>query len=239
MENRWSMIIAIILAIGLIATLLVKPSVVTVSPLADINTLDVSADGTVSAEADTADIYVSVDTKASTADKAQEANAATVNSLRLALHGTGLINEVTTSSFNMYPEYNYDFTERTLTGYVVSHSLKINTGKVAAVGKILDVATTNGATSISYVQFSLSDSKVESLKKQALAFAAENAKDKAKALATASGVVLGKPVKVTENSYYNPPMFYGAAKLSAESASTQVIAGQIDVTATVSISYEI
>ncbi len=239
MENRWSIIIAIILAVCLVAVIFVKPEVVTLSPSAQTSTLDVSADGKVSADADTADIYVTVDTRASTADKAQEANAATVNSLRLALHGTGLINEVTTNSFNMYPEYNYDFTERTLVDYAVSHSLKINTDKVAAVGKILDVATANGATSISYVSFSLSDSKVESLKKQALVIAAQNAKDEAKALATASGVVLGKPVKVTENSYYNPPVYYDTRSFAAESAGSQVIAGQIDVTATVSISYEI
>ena len=85
MENRWSIIIAIILAVGLIATLLVKPSIVTVNPSAEKNTLDVSADGTVSADPDIADIYVTVETKADTAQKAQEDNAAIVNSLQLAL----------------------------------------------------------------------------------------------------------------------------------------------------------
>jgi len=237
---NWYAIIAIVLAASLVVFAFAKPQVVSVNPFESTKTLDVSADGKISADADVADIFVTVETKAKTADDAQEQNAAIVNSLRLALHGTGLIKDVTTSSFNMYPNYNYDTGRAVTDGYLVTHSLKINTEKVAAVGKILDVATANGATTISYVSFSLSDSKVESLKKQALAIAAENVMSKAQSLATATKVVLGRPVKVTENSYYNQPTYYGANFAAKElAAPTQVIAGQVDVMATVSISYEI
>ena len=241
MENRWSIIIAIILAVGLIATLLVKPSIVTVNPSAEKNTLDVSADGTVSADPDIADIYVTVETKADTAQKAQEDNAAIVNSLQLALRGTALTDEVTTDYFSLYPNYQYDYdTGRSSTsGFVATHSLKIHTSKVVAVGKLLDVATTNGATSIGNVQFGLSDSKQESLKEQALESAVAKAKTKAKLLAGASGIALGKIVDVTESSYLQPPIYYAAADKAMAGSSTQITPGQVEVTATVSLSYEI
>jgi len=238
--NFFVMILVLVLAIGLVAVTYAKPQVVNVGTSAEQNTLDVSADGTAFADPDVADIFVTVDTRADTAKQAQEQNAATVNSLRMALQGSGLVKEVTTSSYNIYPDYSYDG-EATVTGYVVSHSLKISTESMTGVGKVLDVAVANGANRVDYVSFSLSDDKAELLKKQALASAVSKAKDKAKSLALASGVTLGRPVHVSESSYYQPPIYYGAEKFAMDSvaAPTQVVPGEIEVTATVAISYEI
>jgi uncharacterized protein YggE len=235
----------IILAIGLVVAIAIKPSVVSVMPTSELKTLDVSADGTASADPNLADIFVTVNTKADTADAAQSANADVVNSLRLALIGTGYVKEVTTSSFNVYPDTTYNPTTGASTpnGYRVTHSLKISTEKTATVGKILDVATANGASTVDYVQFSLDDKTVENLKQAALKDAAEKAMAKAQALAAASKVTLGKPVKVSENSYYQPPIYYGNTVMAGASeksaAPTQVIPGQIEISATVSISYDI
>src|SRR4030067_314446 len=115
-----------------------------------------------------------------------------LNKLRLALVGAGSVKEVTTTSFNVYPDYNYDYEtgRSTANGYRVTHNLKIATEKVAAVGKIEDVATANGASTIDYVRFSLDDDKTEHLKKQDITSAASKAREKAKNLATASGVTL-------------------------------------------------
>lgn len=234
----------IILAIGLVIAIAVKPNVVTVTPTSELQTLDVSGDGTASADPNLADIFITVETRADTADAAQSANADTVNGLRLALVGSDYVKEVTTTSFNVYPDYNYNYEtgESTYSGYRVTHNMKISTEKVNAVGKILDIATANGASTIDYVQFSLTEAKTEDLKQQALQDAAEKAISKAKTLAAASGVALGTPVKVSESSYYQPPIYYGAEKLAmagADTVSTQTIPGQIEVTATVSISYDI
>jgi len=247
MERLWNNItavIAIILAIGLVAAVFAKPEVVTLGNSESLRTLDVSGDGTASADPNVADVFVTVQTKADTAAKAQDDNAARVNSLTLALQGSGLVTEVTTTSFNVYPDFIYDpeTGESRAIGYIVTHSLKAHTNKVNGVGKILDIATANGATSIDYVQFSLSDDKVDALKKQALTKATVKAADKAKTLALASGVTLGKPARVSETSFFQPPVFFGAERFAAAGAQavpTQVIPGQIEVSATVSISYEI
>src|SRR4030067_2354272 len=100
--NIFVMILTIILAVGLIAVTFAKPQVVTVGAGSELNTLDVSAEGKSSADPNLADIFISVETKASTADAAQSANADTVNKLRLALVGAGSVKAVTTTSFNVY-----------------------------------------------------------------------------------------------------------------------------------------
>jgi len=244
-KNALVYLALIILAIGLVVAIAVKPNVVTVTPTSELQTLDVSGDGTASADPNLADIFVTVESNAATADAAQSANADVVNRLRLALVGTGYVKEVTTTSFNVYPDttYNPNTGESTANGYRVTHSLKIASEKVVAVGKILDVATANGASTIDYVQFSLTDAKAEDLKQTALEDAAGKAIAKAKTLASASGVSLGKPAKVSESSYYQPPIYYGntvmAGAAEKSSAPTQAVPGQIEVTATVSISYEI
>ena len=244
-KNALVYLALIILAIGLVVVIAVKPSVVSVMPTSELKTLDVSAEGTASADPNLADIFVTVESNAATADAAQSANADVVNRLRLALVGTSYVKEVTTTSFNVYPDYNYNYEtgESTYSGYKVSHSLKINTEKTVAVGKIIDLATANGASTIDYVQFSLTDKATEDLKQTALEDAAGKAIAKAKTLASASGVMLGKPVKVSESSYYLPPIYYGntmmAGAAEKSAAPTQVVPGQIEVTATVSISYDI
>jgi hypothetical protein len=241
--NFFVMILVLVLAIGLVAVTYAKPQVVNVGTSAEQNTLDVSASSTASADPDIADIFVTVETISDTAAKAQDQNAATVGSLRMALQGSGLVKEVTTNSYNIYPDISYDpeSGRSIVNGYIVSHSLKISTESMTGVGKILDVAVANGASTVDYVSFSLSETKAESLKQQALASAASKAREEAKKLAAASGVTLGKPVWVTENSYYQQPQtYYGGAKLAMESAApTQVVPGEIEVTATVSINYEI
>ena len=257
-------LLSVVLAIGLVAVVFAKPSVVEVGPGADLpNTIDVSADGIMSADPDVADIFITVETTAANADDAQTQNAATVNSLRLALVGTGLVEEVTTTSFNIYPSYGYYYgsyagaaTEPAVVesgvalfqppnggSYTVTHNLKVHSENVNGVGKIIDVAVANGATRVDYVQFSLSEDKAEDLKQQALRNAVAKAKDKAQILASASGVSLGKPLHISESSYYQPPIFYGRDAYAfagvAEAAPTQVVPGAIEVSASVSISYEI
>jgi hypothetical protein len=255
------MLLSAILAIGLVAVVIAEPSIVEVGPGADLpNTLDVSADGTASADPDVADIFITVETTAETADEAQSQNAEQVSRLRLALVGTGLVEEVTTTSFNLYPSYGYYYGayagaepaavaesgvalyQPPSSGYTVTHNLKVHSESVNGAGKIIDVAVANGATRVDYVQFSLSDDKAEDLKQQALRNAAAKAKDKAQVLASAASVSLGKPLHISESSYFYPPVYYGReayAFAGVAEAPTQVTPGEIEVSATVSISYEI
>ena len=223
----------IILAIGVIAVAFAKPEVVTLTPGAEAKTIDVSADGTVSADPDFADIFITVETTSSSAETAQSDNAATVNSLRLALTTSGLVDEVRTTSFNLYPDY---FGE----GFTVTHSLKVSTDSTVSVGRVLDLITSQGVTRIDYVQFSLSEDRAEELKAAALRSAMDKAENKARTLASAASVGLGKAVKISESSFFSPPIFFGAERAVADlAAPTTVIPGQIEVSATVSVSYEI
>jgi uncharacterized protein YggE len=74
-----------------------------------------------------------------------------------------------------------------------------------------------------------------------------DAKTKAEQLAKASGVTLGKPVMITDNTYSNVPgpIYYnkaqgmGATADTATTASTPLSAGQTEVTINVNVMYEI
>jgi len=223
----------IILAIGIAAVAFAKPEVVTISPGAEQNTIDVSADGVVSADPDFAEIFITVETTSGKAETAQSENAATVAALRQALTTSGLVDDVRTTSFNLYPNF---FGE----GFTVSHSLKVSTDSTTGVGRVLDLITAQGVTRIDYIQFSLSEDSAETLKQAALKTALDRAENKARALASAAGVGLGKAVKISETSFFSPPIFFAAERaVAAEGVPTTVVPGQIEVSATVAVSYEI
>ena len=74
--------------------------------------------------------------------------------------------------------------------------------------------------------------------------AVENAEAKALTIAEASGVTLGKPVTIIENSYYeSPPIPYAVAETAladdAGRTSTPIVSGELTVTISVTMVYEI
>ena len=113
------------------------------------------------------------------------------------------------------------------------------------VGKIVDIAVTNGANQINNINFGLSEEKEQEYKKQALAEATKNAKSKAETIAQSLDVKLGKIKSVSESSFrYMPYPVAMEAKAGGdfaidEAEAAVVMAKDVTVTATISLVYNI
>jgi hypothetical protein len=89
-----------------------------------------------------------------------------------------------------------------ITGYRVTNVVRMRTGDLAAVGRILDAAVQAGANVIRGLSLTLADpAPAES---RARAAAAQDAASRARRLAEAAGVRLGPLVSLTESSAVQP-----------------------------------
>lgn len=230
-------------------------SIPTISPLPSIlpmtesagaqrNLLTVTGTGEYSAVPDMGTMNIGIVTRDKDAKKAQESNNAQMNAIVSALQAIGIeSNAITTSGLNMYPQYDYANGRSTLTGYEVSNTLLITINDVSKAGDIVDAAAKAGANQMYGIQFSLKDDS--QAYQQALQLAIQRAQLKAQTMAAGVGVKLAGPVTIQEGSSVNYSAYENRAKLemampaAAADAGSAVMAGEMIVTASVTLQYEI
>lgn len=119
-----------------------------------------------------------------------------------------------------------------IVGYRVSNVVQVRTRDVAGVGRIVDAAVTAGANVVRNVHFTLDEpTRAEA---EARALAMQNAADKARQVAAAAGVRLGRLLSVTESGPVRP-----VARMTMAMAPGPVEPGQLDVTITLEARYAI
>lgn len=213
----------------------------------DDKTISVSGTGKVSSAPDTVIVSIAVETEDTDAYKAQQENAVKMDKVLSALKGMGLTSdEIETTGYNIY---SYTSGDDSIFGskktvYRVTNTIKVETMKVDMAGEIIDNAVASGANSINYVSFTLSDEKSNELRSQALDAAVEQAKSDADAVASALGVSIVGVKTVNVGASYTPVSYnYAYAEdamyksTASAGVSTSVEAGDVDVTASVSIVY--
>jgi len=209
------------------------------------NAITVSGNANLEVEPDQAEIFVRIETSSESAEDAKDENARISDKVTKALKKEGVRDkDIETVSFSINPEYRYERNtgKNILEGYTASNLLKVTTKDVDNVGKIIDVAVDNGANSIQNVRFGLSKELQKEVSGQALIRAAEVAKDKAESLASSLGVSIGKIISIQESNFNFVTYDYAprVEALTAEAkAPTEIIPGKVDVSAIVSLSYEI
>jgi hypothetical protein len=109
-------------------------------------------------------------------------------------------------------------------------------------GNIVSQISKIGGVNVDNTYFDLKDKNLAyaGAREEALT----DAKAKAEQLAKASGVTLGKPVMITDNSYSNPmPIYYAkdqAMWMGAETAVSNALSpGETEVTINVNVMYQI
>ena len=122
-----------------------------------------------------------------------------------------------------------------ITGFFVINNVQVTLRDLNAAGGILDQLVQAGANSVSSIQLTISDAS--ELVVQARALAVQNAKDKAKELATAAGMFLGNPITISESGGYESFAVARAAAAEFDKA-VPIAAGELSVTIGVSIVYE-
>lgn len=207
------------------------------------NTITVSGEGKVVGIPDVALIDLGMTVERPKVADAQKENTRVMNELIAKLKTMGVdAKDIQTTSYTVYPSYDWNNGKQTLRGYTVSQNVHVKVRNLEKVGDIIGSAGELGANQIGGIQFSVDEP--EELKEQARLEAIENAKAKARDLAQAADVKLVRVVSFQES--YNQPVpmpYYDKMALGmggAEAApAPSVEAGSNEIVANVTLTYEI
>lgn len=201
----------------------------------------VSAEATVAAQPDQAQIDIGVTTQAQTAQAAAASNARQLETalaeLRRAL---GASAEIKTISYSLSPDYRYpkEGGSPTIAGYTAINIVRVTLNDLGKIGQVIDVATQSGANRIHQLRFTLKDE--QAAQSQALRAAATKARAQAEALAQALGLKITRVLSVTESGAGVQPIVRDVMLARAEAAApTPIEPGAIEVRATVTLTVEI
>jgi uncharacterized protein YggE len=208
------------------------------------NTLEAAGKGEIKIKPDVAYLTVSVETTAKKASEAARDNAEKMKNVLDKLKSQiDKEDKITTTGYQLSPIYEYnDKTRKSdLTGYRASNGVVLETKNLDELGKLIDSATQVGANRIDNLSFGTD--KRDEYRRQALAEAVQDAKATADTVAKASGVKIVRILKISPFYEVPRPVFreFGDAKLVAapETAPTAIEPGELTVSATVNIVFEI
>ncbi|GAA4662610.1 SIMPL domain-containing protein [Bartonella pachyuromydis] len=206
-------------------------------------TITVSATGEGQAAPDMAIITLTVVTEDKTAQQALAANNKITNDIVNALKNNGIrANDLQTSGLSIYQSNTDKHTEKQKNEklYHVSNSLTVRIRDIDKVGKIFDQAMALGANSVNGITFTNADQKpfFQEARKKAISEAIE----KAKTIAQAADVKLGKIIRINENEnddHYYPKLHLMSRAADTSYADTNFSVGELDYHVSVTVVFAI
>jgi len=207
------------------------------------DTFAVSGTGKVYAKPDigVADLAISV--QGATSSTAQdEANKKSKTVIEYLKNAGIKSDDIKTSGYNIYPQYDYNNGRSRISGYQVTQSLTIKIRDLDKVNTIIDGVVDAGVNQVSSVRFEIDEP--EKLQAEARAKAIAEAKGKAEELADQLGIRLGGIVNFYESSNYYPQIGYsergGGEMMKTQSVSApELPPGQNEISISVTITYQI
>ena len=199
----------------------------------------VSGDATIQAAPDRAQLDISVITQSASARNAAKENAEKTDRVIKELRKTSTL-EIKTTGYSLRPNYTYppQGGEPKLIGYIASNTIQAQTDTPSEVGVIIDAATKAGANNIDAVRFLLKDEL--GFRSKALSEAAGRARQKADAMAQALHVKIVRILRAEESSGNVVPFQPRTMmKAQAETATTPVEPGTLEIQATISLTVQI
>lgn len=208
---------------------------------ADEATLTVTGSGIATVTPDKASIAIGVQTADSSSKTAQDKNSKDVNNVIGALLDYGVKEkDISTSSFDLYANYDYSKDVSELTGYTATTMLTVKNLDVKDVGELLEKAAEAGVNQVNGIRFDYTET--EAAYDKALDAAMDRAQEKAEKLAAREGCRLGKILSVSEGDSNGSAAYTGAREyqeLAAADGGMNVMPGESDVTATVTITFQL
>lgn len=213
----------------------------------NIPKITLSAQALIYKPADELQITIGVVEQGENAEAVLAANNIKMQAVIANLEAMGLSkDDYQTGRFNIHPTYtpypkdpppNW---KQSINGYEVTNSILIKTDKISLAGKMIDAASRAGANTIENIHFTLHDAR--SYWHEAISKATANAINDANVIAQAAGVKLGRLLSISLDSAntINPRAnnIYLAKSMGNESLPP-IEAGDVSITANVSIVYEI
>ena len=204
-------------------------------------TIHVTGSGSVTGEPDIATLDLGVSVEKKTVAEAREEAASAMTALINSLQANNVAEkDIKTENFSIYPQYDYTDDGRILRGYIVNNTVRVKVRDLATLSDVIDGAAVAGGNSIviNSIQFMIDDTAP--LQTQARGLAVKDAEAKAQTLAKASGVRLGEPINITESTYFEgPPIPFARTAEAAFDTATPIASGELTVTVTVTVVYEI
>ena len=227
---RLAVLVAGVAAIVVFAGVGLPQSANTATPPS--HSITVTGTGTVSAVPNQAEFTFGVAAQGATAVDALATDSTQMQKLIAALQGAGIASDsLQTSSVSLSPRMS-DRGE-TVVGYDASNSVTVTVKSIDRAGAIVDAAVAAGANQVDGPNLTVSDQSA--LYRKALAGAVADAREKAQALAAASGLHVGAVTSVAEQSATSSPVGYDQAK---QASSTPIVAGSQQITATVTVTFD-
>ncbi|MBI4894464.1 MAG: SIMPL domain-containing protein [Candidatus Aenigmarchaeota archaeon] len=189
-------------------------------------------------------ISLAVESEAATAKESQQENTEVSNLVMAFLADNLPLSDFQTTQLTVYPMTEYDprTGEVTRTGYKTTHVITVKTSQIDDAGKIIDGVIDSGANRIDQISFYLSDEREREVRSQMLDDAAAQARSKAQSIASGLGSRIVGVRSASESSFYAAPFYARSEALVAKDVlggSTQVAQGEVEVSASVSASFDI
>jgi hypothetical protein len=207
-----------------------------------LRTLSVSGTGRVNATPDVADISLGVFEQAKEAGGASNKAAASMDAVVQALLGMGIDEkDIQTTSLSLDASYDWNQEPARIVGWEARNMVNVTVRDIEAVGDVVDTVVNAGANQVNGISFRVED-PTES---QALARSAAvaDAEAKAQQLAADAGVEIVGIVTISESGGQQPqPLYMDRAEMAfsvAADAATPVLAGEVELSISVLIQYEI
>lgn len=237
MNQRYCLITAVLLLIALLVL-----GTVSAAETDTDNTIVASGTGSVIGTPDRAQISLAVETENQNVKAAQAENAARMTKVMDALIAAGIPKEaLKTTGYNIYPVYEDTkiYGLQKVKTYRVTNTLTVTLHDVSRTGEVIDIGVTEGINQASSIQFFLSDEQSQVLRTEALKEASERASADARTVAGALGVSLKSVKSAQISGGYSPVRYqnYAMAESVGGGVSTPIEAGDITVTATVTVTY--
>lgn len=200
--------------------------------------IQISGEGEVHVAPDMAMIDLTVLREAETAREALTANNTAMRQVLDAMKEAGIAErDLQTSGINLHPRYRHpakdnNLKEPKIIGYTVTNSVTVRVRDLKIVGAVLDKSVTLGVNQGGNLRFVNNDTKAAM--KEARTLAVADAMERAKTLADAAGIKLGRVVRMSEQTHRPRPIPMAqramlAAAPSAESAGENTYRAVVDM----------
>jgi uncharacterized protein YggE len=206
------------------------------APPAGEQGIAVTGSGRVTRPPDTALVDVGVEARAA---QLADATAEVDRRMRLVLERVKALGDldVRTTAYDIEPVVDQrqpGEASARIVGYRVTNAVQVRTRRVDGVGRIVDAAVTAGANLVRNIHFAID--APERAEAEARTLAMQDAAGKARQVAAAAGVRLGRLLAVTESGPIRPAVM---SRVTMATAPGPVEPGQLDVTIVVQARYAI
>ncbi len=197
-----------------------------------LRTLTVTGRGTEVVTATLAEVTLGVEVRGRTAQEVQQEVARRANAVLAVLRGRE-VSQLQTAGLSLTPDYQFTENQRRFVGYIGRNSVSFRLSS-DRVGSLLDAAVQAGATTIDSIRFTAPETSLAAAQRTALQRATQDAQSQAQAVLSALNLQPRQVVSIQINQATPPP---SPVRLAAPTMadSTPVVAGELEVAATVTL----